>query len=193
MLLFACLLCLFPRTVPAVDPDLRFTQISPRNSIVDIANAGDGSGRLFLVEQSGRILINEDGQDVDTPFLDIRHRVASGGNEQGLLSVDQSFGNHNGGRLQFGPDGMLNLGIGDGGEAIGAAPGDGAWGELAVIRARGAIRPGPNDIAVCDCLGFGRSMAAANDIAAIARAAIPVRYRAKILFANFSSEPLAVR
>ncbi len=34
-----------------------------------------------------------------------------------LLTEQQPFTNHNGGRLEFGPDGMLYLGIGDGGDA----------------------------------------------------------------------------
>ncbi len=51
-----------------------------------ITHAGDGSGRLFIVEQPGRIQIIENGQVLDTPFLDIESRVKSGG-EQGLLSV----------------------------------------------------------------------------------------------------------
>lgn len=42
--------------------------------------------RLFVVEQAGRIRVIEGGQLVETPFLDIRGRVRSGG-ERGLLSV----------------------------------------------------------------------------------------------------------
>lgn len=48
--------------------------------------AGDGSGRLFVVEQGGRIRIVRDGRLVPEPFLDIRDRVRSGG-EQGLLGL----------------------------------------------------------------------------------------------------------
>ena len=57
---------------------------------VGITHAADGSGRLFIVEQQGRVLIL-DGELVETPFLDITDRVESpasgGGNEEGLLSL----------------------------------------------------------------------------------------------------------
>ncbi|MCC6208078.1 MAG: PQQ-dependent sugar dehydrogenase [Gammaproteobacteria bacterium] len=53
---------------------------------VHLAHAGDGSGRLFVVEQAGRIRVIEDGRLRPDPLLDIRGRVTSGG-EKGLLSV----------------------------------------------------------------------------------------------------------
>jgi glucose/arabinose dehydrogenase len=130
---------------------------------VDVTNAGDASGRLFVVEQAGRIRIVRDGGLLDRPFLDIAGRIKSGG-EQGLLGlafhpdyptdprffvdytdrdgntvissfrvstadpdqadpdsetillhIDQPFANHNGGAVVFGPDGMLYIGMGDGG------------------------------------------------------------------------------
>ncbi len=49
-------------------------------------NAGDGSGRLFVVEQGGRVWVVRDGQVRRDPFLDIRDRVSAGG-ERGLLGL----------------------------------------------------------------------------------------------------------
>ena len=53
----------------------------------DIASAGDGSGRLFVVEQAGRIRIVKNGALQTTPFLDITARVGSTSGTKGLLSV----------------------------------------------------------------------------------------------------------
>ena len=54
---------------------------------VDIQNAGDGSGRLFIVEKHGRIRILKGGQVLPNPFLDISAEVGSRYTEQGLLGL----------------------------------------------------------------------------------------------------------
>ena len=132
---------------------------------VYLTNAGDGSGRLFVVEQVGTVKVIESGKVSATPFLDLRQLVTAGG-ERGLLgmafspdyardgrvfvdytnlngdtviaryttrepsasapawetprilmTIAQPYANHNGGCLQFGPDRMLYIGMGDGGSA----------------------------------------------------------------------------
>jgi glucose/arabinose dehydrogenase len=54
---------------------------------IGVTNAGDGSGRLFVVEKPGRIIIVEGGARRSAPFLDISNRVQSSGSEQGLLGL----------------------------------------------------------------------------------------------------------
>ena len=51
-----------------------------------ITHAGDGSGRIFVVEQQGRIRIVKNGVIVNRPFLDVSHRVSCCW-ERGFLSV----------------------------------------------------------------------------------------------------------
>lgn len=60
--------------------------ISGFNKPVSITHAGDGSGRLFVVEQEGTIRIVENGAVLATPFLDITEKILCCG-ERGLLSV----------------------------------------------------------------------------------------------------------
>jgi len=54
---------------------------------VFVTDAGDGSGRLFVLEQAGRILILEAGALLERPFADLGDRVKRSGGEQGLLGL----------------------------------------------------------------------------------------------------------
>jgi len=52
-----------------------------------ITHAGDGSGRLFVLEQGGAIRIIRNGAVSPTPFLNISSLVTPTGGEQGLLGL----------------------------------------------------------------------------------------------------------
>jgi len=51
-----------------------------------VTNAGDGSGRLFIADQDGRIWVMRDGAVLGQPMLDITDRVSCCG-ERGLLGI----------------------------------------------------------------------------------------------------------
>jgi len=53
---------------------------------VNITHAGDGSGRVFVVEQTGRVRVVKNGALVAAPFLDLTARISTGG-ERGLLGL----------------------------------------------------------------------------------------------------------
>lgn len=52
-----------------------------------ITHAGDGSGRLFVVEQGGTIRFIRNGAVSPTPFLNISSLVTPTGGEQGLVGL----------------------------------------------------------------------------------------------------------
>ena len=60
--------------------------LSGLSNPVFVANAGDGSRRLFVVEQDGTIRVWHAGAATSSSFLDVRDRVLSGG-ERGLLGL----------------------------------------------------------------------------------------------------------
>ncbi len=79
--------------VVAVPPLLEPARVSFQEIVgglsnpVFITHAGDGSGRLFIVERSGRIRVVKNGSLLATPFLDIQSLVKSTSGEQGLLGL----------------------------------------------------------------------------------------------------------
>lgn len=52
-----------------------------------LTHAGDGSGRLFVVEKTGKIWVIVDDVVQTTPFLDVSEKITTAGNEQGLLGM----------------------------------------------------------------------------------------------------------
>ena len=91
-----------------------------------ITSAGGEQGLLGLAfapdyKRSGRFYV--DYTDVDGNTKVVRYTVSSDpdsadpASAEVLLEVAQPFANHNGGMLAFGPDGMLYVGLGDGGGA----------------------------------------------------------------------------
>lgn len=80
-----------PVTVPAGGPQISLSRVAVGFALpVHVTHAGDGSGRIFVVEQAGRIRILDNGLVLPTSFLDLASlnppRLVAGG-EQGLLSV----------------------------------------------------------------------------------------------------------
>jgi glucose/arabinose dehydrogenase len=68
--------------------NVRFLEIaSGLNQPIFVTNAGDGSGRLFIIQRAGQIRIQKNGVLLSTPFLNIQSIVNSSGGEQGLLAL----------------------------------------------------------------------------------------------------------
>ena len=71
-------------------PDVVEVRLEPvvtgLNQPLDLVNAGDGTGRLFVVEQAGRVRVLQNGTLTNEPFLDISDKTEGGG-EQGLLGL----------------------------------------------------------------------------------------------------------
>jgi glucose/arabinose dehydrogenase len=164
-LVLGCLLFISAVAAAQTPVIILTTAFTGLSSPVYLTHADDGSGRRFLVEQAGRILVAQPGSKTTSVFMDISDRVLNGG-ERGLLglafhpaystngrffvnytrppdgatviaeflvsanpnagssnsevvilTIDQPYENHNGGMIEFGPDGYLYIAMGDGGSA----------------------------------------------------------------------------
>ncbi|HSW43270.1 MAG TPA: PQQ-dependent sugar dehydrogenase, partial [Patescibacteria group bacterium] len=76
-----------PATPPAPAPAIALKLVAEGLARPLFAgHAGDGGGRLFVLEQEGRVRVIRDGRLLPAPYLDIADRVGSGG-ERGLLGI----------------------------------------------------------------------------------------------------------
>src|SRR5512138_67114 len=74
----------------SLPPGVKFTPvITGLTQPLFVTHAGDGSGRLFVVQQTGQIRIFKGGKLLATNFLDVSGVPAftNAGNEQGLLGL----------------------------------------------------------------------------------------------------------
>ncbi len=95
------------------------------STVLDLSGtiaAGGEQGLLSIAfhpnfASNGRAFIDYTDMAGDVRVAEVKigadHKVE--GAPRDLLTVDKPYANHNGGQLQFGPDGMLYIGMGDGG------------------------------------------------------------------------------
>src|SRR4051794_37977357 len=76
-----------PNAIPAWPQIALSAPIGVFSEPVDVANAGDGSRRLFVVELTGQIRIIKDGSVLSTPFLDLTDRLDGGDGRKRLLGI----------------------------------------------------------------------------------------------------------
>ena len=95
---------------------------APVLDVSDSITSGGEQGLLGLAFHPIKPLayVNYTDEDGDTVIAE--YAVASDGtfdpaSARTLLTIDQPYGNHNGGNVEFGPDGYLYIGMGDGGSA----------------------------------------------------------------------------
>ena len=101
----------------------------PFLDLTSVVVSGGEKGLLSLAFhpqfiRNGKIYVNYTAADpkLHTVISELRIDPVSGQvdakTERQLLTIPQPFSNHNGGQIAFGPDGMLYIGMGDGGSRL---------------------------------------------------------------------------
>lgn len=95
----------------------------PLLDLRDQVRSGGEQGLLALAfhprfPDDPRFYVHYSNLDGDTRVAEYRDAESGAVRVRELLAVEQPHANHNGGQLAFGPDGLLYLGLGDGGAAF---------------------------------------------------------------------------
>lgn len=94
-----------------------------QSPVLDISDQVQNEGERGLLsitvhpDDTNRVFVHYSANGGDTVVSEFAWENESLVDEQVIFTYDQPAGNHNGGMLQFGPDGLLYLGLGDGGGA----------------------------------------------------------------------------
>lgn len=106
---------------------LRFARGRVQGTFLNVSgriSSGGERGLLGLAfhpgfKDNGRFFVNYTNTDGDTRVVEFNapgnRTRANPDSAEEILAVDQPYGNHNGGMVAFGRDGMLYVGLGDGG------------------------------------------------------------------------------
>ncbi|MBT8249668.1 MAG: PQQ-dependent sugar dehydrogenase [Acidimicrobiia bacterium] len=78
---------------------------------------GSERGLLGIAFLETRMFVNYTDENGDTVIAEYPDRDASADQERILVRIDQPASNHNGGGIEIGPDGLLWVGMGDGGRS----------------------------------------------------------------------------
>lgn len=100
-----------------MEPDADIRPTPTLDITAQVVNQGE-RGLLSIAvdpEDPDRLFAHYSGPGGDTVVSELTYRDGTFGDERALLRLDQPASNHNGGMIQFGPDGALYVGLGDGG------------------------------------------------------------------------------
>ncbi len=119
-----------PKRLYVVEQDGRIVYLvggRVRGTFLDLRSVVRSGGEQGLLSvafhpayaKNHRFYVDYTDRNGDTRVVEFRSRKGKGirSTARQLLFVKQPFPNHNGGQLQFGPDGQLYVGMGDGGSA----------------------------------------------------------------------------